>query len=64
MWKKTELKRAIDFFIQGEFYCSRQPTTQLYDYDSIKHLALGTNVDGRTDEFSFIIQILLTLLKS
>ncbi|MEH7237949.1 GNAT family N-acetyltransferase [Bacillus sp. JJ1562] len=51
MEKKTELKRAIDFFIQGEFYCSRQPRTQLYDYDSIKHLALGTNVDGRTDEF-------------
>jgi predicted GNAT family acetyltransferase len=51
MGKKTELKKAVDFFIQGEFYCSRQPATQLYDYDSIKHLALGTNVDGRTDEF-------------
>lgn len=45
------LKEAVDFFVRGEFYCSRQPATQLHDYDSIKHLALGTNVDGRTDEF-------------
>ncbi|MFC4619572.1 GNAT family N-acetyltransferase [Camelliibacillus cellulosilyticus] len=48
---ETELRKAVDFFIQGEFYCSRQPATQLHDYDSIKHLALGINVDGRTDEF-------------
>lgn len=49
--EKIELRKAIDFFIQGEFYCSRQPASQLHDYGSIKHLALHTNVDGRTDEF-------------
>ena len=46
-----ELKKAVDFFVQGEFYCSRQPASQLHDYDSIKHLAFGTTVAGRTDEF-------------
>lgn len=51
MGEKTELKETIDLFVRGEFYCSRQSATQLYDYDSIKHLALGTNVGGRTDEF-------------
>lgn len=51
MREKTELIKAIDFFVQGEYYCSRQPTSQVHDYDSIKHLAFGTNVDGRTDEF-------------
>ncbi|WP_059173966.1 GNAT family N-acetyltransferase [Bacillus sp. FJAT-27445] len=51
MGEKTELKKAVDLFVRGEFQCSRQPTTQLHNYDSIKHLALGTNVDGRTDEF-------------
>lgn len=34
MRRKTELKNLVDFFIQGEFYCSRQPSTQLHDYDS------------------------------
>lgn len=48
---KTELEKAIDLFVRGEFYITRQPTTQLHHYDSIKHLALGTNVGGRTDEF-------------
>lgn len=47
----TELKKAVDFFVRGEYYCSRQPASQIHDYDSIKHLAFGTNVDGRTDEF-------------
>ncbi|HWO76543.1 MAG TPA: GNAT family N-acetyltransferase [Bacillus sp. (in: firmicutes)] len=51
MGGKTELIKTVDFFVRGEFYCSRQPATQLHDYDSIKHLTLGTNVDGRTDEF-------------
>ena len=51
MGEKTELNRAIDLFVRGEFYCSPQPTTQLHDYDSIKHLAFGTTVGGRTDEF-------------
>ena len=51
MWEETELKKAIDFFVRGEYYCSRQPASQVYDYDSIKHLAFGAHVDGRTDEF-------------
>ncbi|MBS4189539.1 GNAT family N-acetyltransferase [Bacillus sp. FJAT-49705] len=51
MREKTELEKAVDFFVRGEFYCSRQPSSQLHDYESIKHLAFGTNVDGRTDEF-------------
>ncbi|MFD2046143.1 GNAT family N-acetyltransferase [Ornithinibacillus salinisoli] len=51
MGEIMELKKAIDFFVRGEFYCSRQPASQLYDYDSIKHLAFGTTVAGRTDEF-------------
>lgn len=51
MKKKTELIKTVDFFVRGEFYCSPQPATQLHDYDSIKHLAFGTNVAGRTDEF-------------
>lgn len=51
MWEETELKKAVDFFVRGEYYCSRQPASQVYDYDSIKHLAFGTHVDGRTDEF-------------
>ena len=51
MGEKTELNKAIDFFVRGEFYCSRQAASQVHDYDSIKHLAFGTNVAGRTDEF-------------
>ncbi|MFY0758936.1 hypothetical protein AB1K32_08685 [Metabacillus dongyingensis] len=51
MGEKTELKKAVEFFVRGEYYCSRQPASQVHDYDSIKHLAFGTNVDGRTDEF-------------
>lgn len=51
MGEKTELKKAVDFFVRGEFYCSRQPASQVHDYDSIKHLAFGAHVDGRTDEF-------------
>lgn len=51
MGEKTEFKKAVDFFVRGEYYCSRQPASLVHDYDSIKHLAFGTNVDGRTDEF-------------
>ncbi|PJN55016.1 hypothetical protein PAEVO_17370 [Paenibacillus sp. GM2FR] len=51
MREESELIKAIDYFVRGEFYCSRQPASQIYDYDSIKHLAFGANVDGRTDEF-------------
>ncbi|WP_200411178.1 GNAT family N-acetyltransferase [Virgibacillus salexigens] len=51
MGGKMELTKAVDFFVRGEYYCSRQPVSQVHAYDSIKHLAFGTNVDGRTDEF-------------
>ncbi|WP_188455712.1 GNAT family N-acetyltransferase [Virgibacillus oceani] len=51
MGGKIELKKAVDFFVRGEFFCSRRPASQIYDYDSIKHLAFGTTVAGRTDEF-------------
>lgn len=51
MGEKIEVKEAVDFFVRGEYYCSRQPATQLHEYNSMKHLALGTNVDERTDEF-------------
>ncbi|WP_169864965.1 GNAT family N-acetyltransferase [Sutcliffiella halmapala] len=51
MGGNSELKKAIDFFVRGEYYCSRQPASQLHEYDSIKHLAFGSNVGGRTDEF-------------
>ncbi|WP_026908418.1 GNAT family N-acetyltransferase [Paucisalibacillus globulus] len=51
MGENMELKNAIDYFTRCEFYCSRQPTSQLYEYDSIKQLAFGTTVFGRTDEF-------------
>lgn len=51
MGKKMKLKEAVDLFVRGEFCCSRQSMTQLHDYDSIRHLALGTNVGGRTDEY-------------
>jgi hypothetical protein len=51
VWGKNRVKKSLDFFVRGEFYRSRQPASQVHDYDSIKHLAFGTNVDGRTDEF-------------
>jgi hypothetical protein len=31
MGEKMELKEAIDLFVRGEFYCSRQASTQLHD---------------------------------
>ena len=51
MGETTEIKAAIDYFVRGEFHCSRQPATKLYDFDSVKHLAFGSKVAGRTDEF-------------
>ena len=51
MEEKPELRNAIDIFIRNELYCSGLPTTQLFEYNSIKHLAFGTKVAGRTDEF-------------
>lgn len=51
MRERTELEIARDYFVRGEYYFSRLPVSQIHDYDSIKHLAFGTNVDGRTDEF-------------
>ncbi|MEI3607598.1 GNAT family N-acetyltransferase [Pseudogracilibacillus sp. SE30717A] len=51
MGENSELKKVVDFFVQGEYYCSRQPGSKVNEYESIKHLAFGKNVAGRTDEF-------------
>ncbi|WP_010530602.1 GNAT family N-acetyltransferase [Lentibacillus jeotgali] len=45
------LKKVVNLFVQGWVYCRREPTTQLHEFDTMKHVNFGTEVVGRTNEF-------------
>ncbi|WP_430789058.1 GNAT family N-acetyltransferase [Virgibacillus flavescens] len=51
MVRYAEFSRAVDLFVRGEYYFSSQSESQVHVYDSVKHLAFGKKVSGRTDEF-------------